>query len=69
MNSRKKLEIREWKSVFKSVCGKVCFVGFVKRVSEKIESKVVVDNEGCKALYVSKRCEKELEQDRHVLIN
>ena len=31
---------------------KVCFVGFVKRVSEKIESKVVVDNEGCKALYV-----------------
>ena len=48
---------------------KVCFVGFVSRVSEKIESKVVVDNEGCKALYVSKRCEKELEQDRHVLIN
>ena len=69
MNSRKKLEIKEWKSVLVVSVEKVCFVGFVKRVSEKIEIKVVVDNEGCKALYVSKRCEKELEQDRHVLIN
>ena len=52
MNSRKKLEIKEWKSVLVVSVEKVCFVGFVKRVSEKIESKVVVDNEGCKALYV-----------------
>ena len=56
-------EKSEWKVVFcEKSEWKVVFC-------EKSDLKVVVDNEGCKALYVSKRCEKELEQDRHVLNN